>query len=130
MKKLTSFFTYILCLIVGYSTLSASDNLTDASYMIDLGKLDPLKGDTNRSTPPGGIASFQLLLESITNILLVAIPIIAVIAFIVAGFLYVLSAGDSEKASRAKTIIKWNIVAMAVGYLSLAIIRIIASFFS
>lgn len=48
----------------------------------------------------------------------------------IAGYFYIFSAGDSEKAWRAKTIIKWNIVAILVAFLSYGIVSIVASFFN
>jgi hypothetical protein len=57
------------------------------------------------------------------------IPIFAAVSLMIAGYFYIFSAGDSEKAGRAKTIIKWNIVAMCVSFLSYTIVQIMASFF-
>jgi VIT1/CCC1 family predicted Fe2+/Mn2+ transporter len=57
------------------------------------------------------------------------IPISAVVSLMIAGYFYIFSAGDSEKANKAKTIIKWNIVAMFVAFLSYTIVQIVASFF-
>jgi hypothetical protein len=54
-------------------------------------------------------------------------PVIAVISLIFAGYFYILSSGDSEKATKAKTIIKWNIVAILVALFSYVIINMIAS---
>jgi hypothetical protein len=58
------------------------------------------------------------------------IPVIAIISVLIAGYFYIFSAGDSEKAGRAKTIIKWNILAIGIALMSWSIIKIIASFFS
>jgi hypothetical protein len=71
-----------------------------------------------------------VLLKSISDILLFTIPIIAAVSLLVAGYFYIFSAGDSEKVGRAKTIIKWNIIAILVAFLSYGIIRLIASFFA
>jgi uncharacterized membrane-anchored protein len=70
-----------------------------------------------------------MILWNVTNILLILIPIIAGISFLIAGYFYIFSAGDSEKAWRAKTIIKWNIVALFVAFLSYGIVTTVASFF-
>ncbi len=55
---------------------------------------------------------------------------LAGISLLVAGYFYIFSAGDSEKVGRAKTIIKWNIVALFVAFLSYGIVSIVASFFN
>ena len=70
------------------------------------------------------------LLGNITDILLFMIPIFAAVSFVIAGYFYIFSAGDSEKAGRAKTIIKWNIVAILIAFLSYGIVKIVASFFN
>lgn len=89
--------------------------------------MDPL-GNTSQIDP--GIWSFNKFLWNVTYILLFLIPIIAGVSFIIAGYFYIFSAGDSEKAWRAKTIIKWNIVAIFVALLSYGIVRIVAELFS
>lgn len=47
---------------------------------------------------------------------------------IIAGYYYILSSGDSEKAIQAKTIIKWNLVAILVALFSYTIISLAAGF--
>ena len=47
---------------------------------------------------------------------------------IIAGYYYILSSGDSEKASQAKIIIKWNLVAILVALFSYTIISLAAGF--
>lgn len=89
--------------------------------------MDPLG---NKSQIDPGIWSFNKFLWNVTYILLFLIPIIAGVSFIIAGYFYIFSAGDSEKAWRAKTIIKWNIVAIFVALLSYGIVRIVAELFS
>jgi hypothetical protein len=56
--------------------------------------------------------------------------VIAVISLLVAGYFYIFSAGDSEKTTKAKTIIKWNIIAFFVAFLSYGIVQIIAKLFT
>ena len=54
-------------------------------------------------------------------------PIIAAVSIMIAGYYYILSSGDSEKATQAKTIIKWNLVAILVALFSYAIIQLLAT---
>lgn len=128
MVKLST-LTY-LCLSYYFATVAyASNDLTSQNFTVTLSDLDPL-GSAGRSTPPGGVGAFMKLLGSITDILLFMIPIFAAVSLMIAGYFYIFSAGDSEKAGRAKTIIKWNIVAMLVAFLSYGIVKIVASFFT
>ena len=97
--------------------------------MVDLNKMDPL-GESRTTWGASGIGAFTSILGKVTDILLFMIPIFAAVSLMIAGYFYIFSAGDSEKAGRAKTIIKWNIVAILVAFLSYGIVRIVASFFS
>jgi cytochrome b subunit of formate dehydrogenase len=72
-----------------------------------------------------GIDAFTYILGRIANILLFIIPLIAGVSFMVAAYYYILSSGNSEKASQAKTIIKWNIIAMTVAFLSYMIVNFV-----
>ncbi len=128
MKKIQQIFLLvIICLsFYGITTVQANDNMNSPEFKIDLSTMDPLQ-----STWPtvGGIESLTTLLGKITDIFLTFIPLLAVISLLYAGYLYILSAGDSEKAGRAKTIIKWNIVAIIVWFLSYGIVKIVAGLF-
>jgi capsular polysaccharide biosynthesis protein len=52
---------------------------------------------------------------------------VAAVSLIIAGYYYILSSGDSEKASQAKTIIKWNLVAIIVALFSYSIIVLLSN---
>lgn len=86
--------------------------------------MDPLSGSHSNSPTTSGMGSLNYLLEQITNILLFIVPLIAGISLIIAGYYYILSSGDSEKASKAKTIIKWNLIAIIVAFLAYTIISL------
>lgn len=125
LSKITSLFLWFYVSVWVY----ANNDLTSQNFTVTLSDLDPL-GSAGRSTPPGGIDAFMKLLGNITDILLFMIPIFAAVSLMIAGYFYIFSAGDSEKANKAKTIIKWNIVAMLVAFLSYGIVKIVASFFN
>lgn len=72
----------------------------------------------------------MVLLGNIADVLLFIVPVIAAISLLVAGYFYIFSAGDSEKTTKAKTIIKWNIIAMIIAFLSYGIVNLIAQFFN
>lgn len=103
----------------------ASDDFSTTNFTVDIAKMNPL----GWSTPPPGIDAFAQLIASISNVLLFMVPIIAAVSFLVAGYFYIFSAGDSEKAGKAKSIIKWNIIAIIIAFLSWWIVNIVASFF-
>ena len=104
-------------------SMANTTDITKSDFKIDLKQIDPV---SNKDIPTGK-AAVTTLLEKIAGILLFVIPLIAGVSFIIAGYYYILSSGDSEKASQAKTIIKWNLVAIAVALFSYAIISLLAA---
>lgn len=69
------------------------------------------------------------MLQSIGKVILTMImPLLAGVAFVIAGYMYIFSYASDENVTRAKTIIKYNIIALAVAFLSAAIISVVASF--
>ncbi|GAB0174853.1 MAG: hypothetical protein HHAS10_07320 [Candidatus Altimarinota bacterium] len=100
------------------------NDIASPDFQVSTCDMDPMHQNCGSFTITGKDA-FQLLLGKVSTILLYMVPIIAAVSFMVAGYYYVLSAGDSEKVSQAKTIIKWNIVAVCVAFFSLTIIKII-----
>lgn len=66
-----------------------------------------------------------MVLGKIAELLLFAIPLIAGISFLVAGYYFIISSGNSEKATQAKVIIKWNLVAMAVAFFSYGLVNMV-----
>lgn len=126
-------------LIIGISFLSSSVfadgcnnewNITESSFKLDLGCMDPVSNGDNNIKWQWGIEVLKTLLANLSWLFLYIIPIIAALSFLVAGYFYIFSAGDSEKVGRAKTIIKWNIVAIFVSLLSYGIINFIAQIFT
>ena len=72
-----------------------------------------------------GTDSLMFILSQFASILIFAVPLIAGLSLIIAGYYYIFSSGDSEKASKAKTIIKWNVVAMIVAFLSYGLVNLV-----
>lgn len=99
-----------------------SDDISNPDYRIKLENMDPLIA-SHTWPVDSGMGAFTYLLGQIANIMLFVIPIIAVISLIIAWYYYILSSGDSEKASKAKTIIKWNLIAILVAFLSYTIMN-------
>lgn len=65
------------------------------------------------------------IIEKIATMLLVVIPLFAVVSIIVGG-IFMITAGDSsERASKGKTIIKLNIIALILALLSYSIVQLV-----
>jgi hypothetical protein len=54
------------------------------------------------------------------------VPILAVIAGIVSGYIFLTSAGDAERVGKAKTIIKMNIIAICIAFGAYTIVQLVA----
>ena len=115
------FFFFLFPSFLGATTT----DITDPGFLIDLSQIDPV----NQGAAPitGGSSAITMLLKKIGDFLLFLVPVIAGVALIVAGYFYILSSGDTEKASRAKNIMKWNAIGIVLALSSYAIIAIIAS---
>lgn len=127
MRTLTqkiSFLFILLTLCIHSSPIFADDDISSPDYHIQLGKMDPL-GVSHTGPVNSGMGAFTYILGQLADMMLFIIPVIAVISLIIAGYYYILSAGDSEKASKAKTIIKWNLISILIAFLSYAIINLV-----
>lgn len=122
-------FWFLLALTSSTWSLFAWNDPTKGNYYIDLNQMDPLT-HTSEWSIPWGRAALMTILQSFSEILLFTIPLIAVVSLIIAGYLYIFSSWDTEKTNRGKTIIKWNIVAILVAFLSWTLVQIIATLFT
>jgi len=82
-----------------------------------------------RSCPVAGpcITSIKPLLHSIEMAAGLIFGAVAVIAFIIAGILFLTSQGDAEKIKQARQAVIWGVVGVIVGILAFSIIAIISS---
>lgn len=82
---------------------------------------------------PGGLVSNQEpsnLLRTIIDWLLSLVAILALLALIVGGVLYIISFGSEDGTNRAKRIILYAIIGLLVVFLSFAILAAIQTLFS
>jgi hypothetical protein len=135
-KILLSLFIFV-AVFLGISHGYADNSITTTNFTIDTRVMDPVWAGNHKSSS-GSTAvslswwkdSLMAVLRSFSDLLLFMIPVIATVSFLVAGYFYIFSAGDSEKSSRGKTIIKWNIIAMLVAFFSYTLVSMIIKLFS
>lgn len=123
MKLLSYILIFAYIFLSALFIVHAGDNITKSDFTIDLRDIDPVWSGNSIS---GWTAALTSLLSKVASLLLFAIPIVAAVSLIIAGYYYILSSGDSEKATQAKTIIKWNLVAIVVALFSYSIIILLA----
>lgn len=109
-------------------TQTDGSKINSPSFMINVSQMDPIRGNNDQYKWGGGVSSFKDILKSISDLLLMFIPILAGVSGVIAGYFYIASYGDDGRVSNAKNIIKWNIIAIFVALLSAGIIQSIASF--
>lgn len=80
---------------------------------------------------PGGtgtsIGSLQQIIHAIENAAGLVFGAIAVIAFIVAGILFLTAGGDADKIAAARSAFIWGIAGVVVGIIAFSIIAIVSS---
>jgi len=74
---------------------------------------------------PVQIGSIDQLITSLQSLAWKVFGIVALICFVVAGILFLTSAGNPEKVSAARSAFMWGIAGIIVGILAYSIITII-----
>ena len=100
--------------------ISISTLLTFCSFALVFGQqnvlTNPLGNDTN---------SLSALLEAVTNVLIQLGAIVAALAIMYGGFLYVTAQGNEEKLQKAQATVTWALVGTAVLLGSRVIFKVI-----
>ena len=67
----------------------------------------------------------EILLPNLTNGFLTFLMVVSVVMFIIAGLMYIFSAGKEELAEKARMTIIWTCIAVGVGILAFTIVKLI-----
>lgn len=122
-KFFLTFSVFFVSIFLGEQDFFASSDITKTDFMIDLTNLDPL---TSGNTIAVGRGAVTEILAKLADVLLFIMPLVAAASLIIAGYYYILSAWDTEKATQSKKIIQWNAVAISVALFSYAIIKLVS----
>ena len=79
--------------------------------------------------PPVAIDSLDAIVIAIQRVIWVVFGLIAVIAFVSAGILFLTASGQPEKVQAARSAFIWGVVGVVVGIVAYSIIAIVSSFF-
>lgn len=75
---------------------------------------------------PGTIATnFSILGEKIVTQLWIVFTVIAIIAFVIAGILFLASGGDPEKVTKARQAFIWGVAGVAAAIIAYSIVAIV-----
>lgn len=82
-------------------------------------------GDTPFGLPQAGTDGLPTILKRVLTYFTSVVASIAVLAIIIASIMYISSAGDEEKAKKAKNTIVWAVVGLIIAIFSWSIVYII-----
>jgi len=83
----------------------------------------------NNGATPGSALSVRQILEKILNFALSISGVIAIIATVIGGIMYLTSGGDEERAKKGKNIFVYSVIGIIIVVGSLAIVSQIDRFF-
>ena len=86
-------------------------------------QFDPDLGGRQTGLPGGDGSGVIDIIGNIMQWLLVLVGILAVIAFVISGILYLTSAGNEDQISQAKRAMVWAIVGVIVALLGLIVLN-------
>ena len=75
--------------------------------------------------PTGQITSLCALIQKIESIVWMAFGLIAVIAFVVAGILFLTAGGTPEKVQQARSAFLWGVAGVVVAIIAFSIVGIV-----
>lgn len=81
-------------------------------------------------TRPLSTREFFGIIDDFIDFLWVLLVALGVIFFLLAGYKYLMSGGDSEKVREAHRMIIYGLVAMAIGFISRGLVFLVASIFA
>lgn len=77
----------------------------------------------------GTSLTLSQVLANVLSFLLSLLGVVAMIALVIGGFLYLTSAGDADRADTGKNILKYSIIGLIVALAGLVIVTQVAKFF-
>ncbi|MCK9272522.1 hypothetical protein M0P65_03175 [Candidatus Gracilibacteria bacterium] len=97
------------------------NDISSSSFMLDVSKLSP--SDTKYNM--GAEDNIKELSGKIVRIALVMLPTLSLLFMVMGAIMMITSGGSSEKITKGKNIIIYNIVAIVVALLSYSIVKLI-----
>lgn len=123
MKKIIVQST-ISILLAGFMLLPATAAALDVIPSGSCAKNNPICGAAS-----GGQGALSDQVRNITNALLFILGVVAVIAIIIGGIMFAVSAGDPGKAKTAKDTVLYAVVGLVVALLAGAIVNFVVTNF-
>lgn len=120
-KNILSGALFTLVSVFGYSSTAFAGTPTTADKI--------LSGADKTGQGGAGAVTVESSIETITNVLLFLIGVVAVIMLIIGGIRYTTSNGDSSSVKAAKDTILYAIIGLIVAIMAYAIVRWVVRLF-
>ncbi len=118
--------------VILFLGMSVSASVTQAVTSCPTADLTVINGVCVPTAAATGLSdeSVMAVVQNVLNWLLYIMAAAATLAFVIAGFQYILSAGDEKQAESAKNMAKYAAIGLAVALSGLVIIRTIGALVS
>lgn len=126
-KKILIYILLVLPLFFGTSFAEWEldswnpDDISSSAFMLDVSKLSPSTTTYNMWAED----NIKELSNRIVTIALVMLPTLSLLFMVIGAIMMITSGGSSEKITKWKNIVIYNIVAIVVALLSYSIIKLI-----
>lgn len=120
-------------IVIGITLLFLGLIVQTTSALAILPKPDTLVGPTDEQQKTdaykqGGGYGVSTIIPTITKFSIGFAGIMAFIAMVYGGFLYVISYGDDTKTGKAKKILTWSVIGLLIAMFSFAIVSTLVKF--
>lgn len=128
MKTIASFIFLAGLFVFGYHDVSAVASVADckpggaANFTLVKGVCVPSSSSTGLSN----VAPYTIIVN-VMNWLMAMIGIVAIIMFVISGWIYLTAGGDEKKTETAKNNIKYTIIGLVVALTAFIIVRLVAN---
>jgi heme/copper-type cytochrome/quinol oxidase subunit 2 len=127
MKIIVSLVFFVSLFAFGYHDVSAVNAVTGcpnggAGYALVKGVCIPSSSSTGLSNT----APYEIIVN-VMNWLMAMIGIVAILMFVISGWIYLTAGGDEKKTETAKNNIKYTIIGLVVALTAFIIVRLVAN---
>ena len=116
-------FTFLLVIAMAFFTYAPQVVFADVQGDI----CENLPGDLKEDCLQDSDSSLRSVVDTVVDVLSWIVGALSVLAIIIAGFMYVVSAGNPDAAKRAKNAILYALVGVAVALTAQIIVRFVLS---
>lgn len=103
-------------------SINKKGTIADPEWTFSVSSFSP----SSKRWTAGSKGNIENILRIVTDLLLVAIATLAALLIAVAGLRMALSSGNSDEASKGKTMLRFNLMALAISLMSYVIVSLLS----